>query len=123
MEGVPARVGIALTTGATFERPVVPAGIGEILNQDLKEPGVSRTLCRIGGAEHEPCVRSPEGTHQRRRIFDYPSSDEVFQQRKPGVIQRDVGRGLGTSSRGSECAGQSRRKEERAHRCRHCGET
>jgi hypothetical protein len=47
----------------------------------------------------------------------------MFQQPKARIVERDVRRSLGISSRESEHAGQSRRKEEWAHWSRHRGET
>jgi hypothetical protein len=34
----------------------------------------------------------------------------MLQQRKPGIIERYIGRSLGLSARGSERAGQNRRE-------------
>jgi hypothetical protein len=77
----------------------------------------------VGRSYGEGSVGASEGTNHGGGVINVPSSNEVFEEWKARVVDWYVGRGLRLSSHGTERAGQSRREEEWAHRCRHRGET
>jgi hypothetical protein len=123
VQRITAGVIVQLASSATFERPRVAGRIGEIGPQSSSDLPDARTAQSVRGTERLDCIGSPKGSQHGRGILDLTPGNEVLQQGEAGIVERDVGRALRMSPRKSEHAGQSRRKEEWAHWCRHHRET
>ena len=115
-------MGVGLGTGPAFEPPPVSRRVFELPAQAPDE----RTGCApsgIGRREHPCGIGSAKGAYHRRGVFDITAADEMFQQWKARIVERNVGRCLGEGSHGRENAGQGRREKDSANGCRHRAET
>jgi hypothetical protein len=110
MQEISAGMGVCLTTGTPLDGPGVSGWIGEITAQLPDETSGGGAPECIRGREYLYGVGPPKRTDHGRRVLDLAPGNEMLQQRKPGIIERYIGRGLGLSPRGGERAGQNRRE-------------
>ena len=120
MEHVAPDVAVGLGAGAPRHTPgLAPGHFGE---RGAERRHQFRRTGRVRLHQHAERVGAADGPYHGRGVVDVAARDQVFEQRKPGIVERQVWRRLGPGGRGRERAGKQdggcENAEGREHRHR-----